>query len=306
MNKHYILSDIGGSKTLLRVVDAENRTLYEKNLRGFGIAVESCEPIPELSEELTQVADKFAPSAAAVNLGGRNQRQIETVFAGLQIPLRVWRESEGKIALKLAEHYGAETTLLAGTGSIAISTDRRGGYVIAGGWGCSVGDGGSGYSIGSALVREALAELDRNAPLSEVAKTVTGLSEPLGRLASTAQYRDLRDSVRDKIGPLERRNLASYARLAAELAEGGDEFSRLLFVKAGKELAELTRGAALKAHNGGEVGRVVVSGGLVNSLSLWRESFESELGASRVDYFADGLMLGLFEAAKALERKELT
>lgn len=307
MEYSYLLADIGGSKTLLRVVDGENNVLHEAKLCGYGLAADSDEPISELKNKLGELAENFSPTAATVNLGGRNQRQIELTFATALVntPIYVYRESEGSAALALAEYYDADTVLLAGTGSIAISTDRRGNYVIAGGWGCMVGDGGSGYSIGSALVRKALEELDGSAPLSDAAKAVTGFSEPFTALRSTAEYRDLRDSVRDHIGKPERSKLASYARLAAKLADNGDGFACSLFENAGYELAGLVHNAARKLRLDGSVGDIVVTGGLVSSRRHWQKSFEAALGQPRVEYSSDGLMLGLFKLAKKVSLKEV-
>ncbi len=295
-----LAGDIGGSKTLLRLYSLKGRILEESTLPGFGTTLESEEDIPELSRGVQEFAASYPVGAAAVNLGGKNKCQIAKVFAEAcpGIPVSVFRESEGTAALAIGKNYHAGVILLAGTGSIAVAENRRGECVISDGWGCLIGDAGSGYSIGEAVLRKSLTELDGTEPLSELAVAVTGLAKPLGRLQSAGEYCSLRDRVREHIGALDRRSIASYCRVAAECAARGDQAAISIFEQAGKALAGTVIHTGEKIEIESEK-TILVTGGLVHVASFWKDSFEQairkRLKVKGFHYLADGLMSGVYE-----------
>ncbi|WP_457654061.1 BadF/BadG/BcrA/BcrD ATPase family protein [Rhodocaloribacter sp.] len=68
--------------------------------------------------------------------------------------------SDARIALEGAFEGESGVIVIAGTGSMVLARDRRGGYARAGGWGRLLGDDGSGYAVGRAGLRALAAAFD--------------------------------------------------------------------------------------------------------------------------------------------------
>ena len=68
--------------------------------------------------------------------------------------------SDARIALEGAFEGESGVIVIAGTGSMALARDRRGGSARAGGWGRLLGDDGSGYAVGRAGLRALAAAFD--------------------------------------------------------------------------------------------------------------------------------------------------
>lgn len=289
--------DTGGSKTKAVVLDAEGTETECFELIGFGTAAESEEALPELDEFLEEIARKHTIASVAVNLGGKNKEQIRKTilkyFAGSVVS--VYRESEGKTAAAFGRSCGANAVLLAGTGTIGIAYDDQGRYVIGGGWGMNIGDGGSGYDIGLEAVRRSLLALDGNQPLTRMQKEITGLEEPIGAEADPAVICGIRDRVRARIFPLERKRIASYSKVVAGYCEQGEEDALEIMEEAGRKMAYLMQECINKLRPY-EVHTLAVSGGLVTCRQFWQESFEQILRQnSKVTQFIyekDGILCG--------------
>ena len=300
-----IAADIGGSKSLVQARDADGSIIREVSGIGMGLAVDSQEALPVLRELILQAKGGDTVIAAAVNLGGRNREQIaaEAARALPGTPTVITRESEGNAAIALGKSVGAQIILLAGTGSIAVASDDTG-VVIGGGWGANIGDDGSGYAIGLAAIRRSLAELDGSEPLSGLAMRMTGLIES-PKIMGAAEYCALRDRVRGMLAPFERREIASKARLVAELADEGEPVSAAILADAGRSLGELVARTGAKLHTDNRL-TVAITGGLVHAARHWQNAFE-KTAASLLDienfvYVPNGLIEGTFELAKNLLR----
>jgi len=302
----YITADIGGSKSLVQARDASGAVVRQFIGVGMGLASDSDIPLPELRELILQAVGGDAVIAAAVNLGGRNRQQITAEFARAipDVPLVITRESEGDAAIAFGRSVGAQVILLAGTGSIAVASSEAG-VVIGGGWGANIGDDGSGYAIGLAAIRRSFAELDGEEPLSELAKRMTGLTEP-PICMSAAEYCAMRDRVRGGLAPFERREVASKAKLVCELADGGDPVSAAILADAGRSLGELVGRTGRKLHTDRPL-TVAVTGGLIHAAKHWQTAFEgaarSMLAIETFVYRPDALMDGTFELAKTIVGK---
>ncbi|MBQ2707915.1 MAG: hypothetical protein IJF67_06580 [Clostridia bacterium] len=300
--QNILTADIGGSKTLLRVYGPDGGILWERAGIGFGLAVESDADIPALGELLAPVREMHI-GAAAVNLGGRNKGQIAAIFRRMlpEARLSVFRESEGTAALALGASLGARIVLLAGTGSIAVADDD-GRVIIAGGWGANIGDDGSGYAVGLAAIRHSLRALDCAGELSGLAKRLMGLSA-VPQSMDAADYCALRDTVRGRLGPFERREIASKARIVGELAAEGEPVSLAILADAGRDLGALV-GEAGKRLAADAPLSVAVTGGLIHIRAYWQDAFEAAVRA-RMDageffYVPDGVISGTYEIAKRL------
>ena len=216
----------------------------------------------------------------------------------------VFRESEGVVGLELCKKYSSEVTLMAGTGAIAIASSGEK-AVICGGWGANISDSGSGYQLGLDAIRLALEEIDGTEPLSLLTRYITGVNEP-PRAMYPAEYCEFRDSVRRKLAPFDRANIASFSKAVCHCASRGDERSIELYRKVGLDLAALVLATAKKTGEG--LRSVVVNGGMVNAKEFWMESFEKRLesvyGTVKIHYLKDGIDEVMCDIAKNMIKKE--
>ena len=299
MNKKLLAVDIGGSKTRIRVLDTDANTLSEYCGVGVASAVDENCALPPLEELLSSLPDKDSVAAGAINLGGRNTTQVLNTFRIFfpDLPIKIFRESEGTAAYALADEYGAKIILMAGTGAIAVGKSN-GKFVTTGGWGINIGDGGSGYDIGLEAIRTTLSALDRTEPLSPLEKFISGCEKPFSPTSEPATYSEQRDRVREKLYPLERQRIAAFAKTVFDFAEKGDKSAIEIFKKAGRKLSELVTSTAEKL--GEKAPAAVVTGGLIHSKKFWAPCFEETLKNYTVHYVSDGLLLGTSYIAKKL------
>ncbi len=308
--EHLLAIDTGGSKTVFNVYDYEYSLIDSFKSLGAGLVNDSDEDIPHISDVLKEISSKYEVTAVAVNLGGNNANQI-TKICKTNFPdadVTVFRESEGTAALELGRVFGTEIVLLAGTGAIATAFDGENGYVVSGGWGANIGDSGSGYDIGLNAIRQSINALDSAQPLTPMQKEITGENEPFRNKADIKGICKMRDNVRKRLQPLDRKNIASYTKIAARFAEMGEEDALKLFSDAGTELGKIIVNCynSLKPYT---AHGVTVTGGLLNTKDFWQESFEKHIkeNSDITDfvYVNDGVILGTLETAKKFINKEI-
>ena len=293
----YLAVDIGGSKTRAVVF---NRTMNEEKIYetiGFGVASDFCEDTKELSSLFSKIANSYIISSVVVNLGGKNKEQICSIAKDCfpKSRVSVYRESEGAAAIAFGKMNVANAVLLAGTGTISIAYDSFDNYIITGGWGMNIGDTGSGYYIGLEAIKESLVALDQNETLSPLEKEITGIDDYIKPEKNISEICIIRDKVRSGLFPLDRKRVASYAKIVAEHCEKGEKDALALMHRAGKEMANVVLQGIQKLLPF-EVGRICVTGGLVNSIKFWQEEFEKEVrkrsSVKEFIYDCDGILLG--------------
>jgi N-acetylglucosamine kinase-like BadF-type ATPase len=112
----------------------------------------------------------------------------------------------------------------------------------------------------------------------------------------------LRDKVRGNLGTLDRKNIASFCKIVVKHCERKETDALEIMKNAGNHLGLLVADSILKLSPY-EVKKVAVSGGLVNCLAFWQESFENTVKATcstnEFIYDANGVLLG----TKALAEK---
>lgn len=295
MIKKLLAADIGGSKTRIQLLDVHGNILSEAVTSGVAYAHEDAAPLPPLENLLAAIEEKETVAAAAVNLGGKNTEQINLSFRKYfpDIPLKIFRESEGTAAYALGREFGAQIILMAGTGAIAVGSAEEK-HVITGGWGAHIGDDGSGYDIGLQAIRMTLRSLDKNENLSSLAQFLSGWETPLPATADPAVFKDRRDRIRERLSPFDRRHIASLAKNVADFAQKGDESALQILRYAGESLADLVLNTAEKLDEKAPV--LVVTGGLINIRQFWGLPFENairdRLPDAKIHYVTDGLLLG--------------
>lgn len=304
--KNLLIADIGGTNTRLRITDIDGNTLYESVQDGIASTTDSTSPLPTLEKQLAKLPSQNSIGAISINLGGRNTKQVSLCFRKFfpDVPLKIFRESEGTAAYALGEEYGAPIVLMAGTGAIAVGKSENG-FVITGGWGANIGDDGSGYDIGLQAIRMSLRSLDNTEALSPLTKYLCCCEEPLCATADPTLYRDKRDQAREHLYPFDRQSIASLTKIVADFAEKGDATALDIFKYAGEKLAELI--LLTKKKLTGEIPAIVVTGGLIHSRKFWSPYFESTIRSIlpniKIHYIPDGLLKGTTNIAKDLYYK---
>ena len=76
--KNFLAIDNGGTITRI-LIFSKCGILAERESVGVGLAVESDADLPIYREALSEIAREYEISAACINLGGRNARQIRRV-----------------------------------------------------------------------------------------------------------------------------------------------------------------------------------------------------------------------------------
>jgi len=185
----YILGvDGGGTKTLALLGDLDGNVLARGtsgpsnyNAVGFNAA---CLAL----ESAITMARKGYPggrSALCVGLSGAGRKEDIEQFqnwAVRKFPKTMVRVvSDAEILLMVGASSGPALALICGTGSIVYGRTVTGVLIRAGGWGYLFGDEGSGYAIGSAVLRAVMRAHDGRGPetlLSELVLKRYGLHTP--------------------------------------------------------------------------------------------------------------------------------
>lgn len=140
----------------------------------------------------------------------RDALQSALVRRGVAGKVRVTSDVEA--ALHDAFGQGPGIVLLAGTGSVAVGRDERGGVHRVGGWGALLGDEGSGYAIGLQGLRAALRGEEGRGP-------ATRLGASLLRAAGVDRLDELIGWSRG----VRKEGIAAFAPVVLHAAEEGDE-----------------------------------------------------------------------------------
>lgn len=287
MTSYILTVDTGGSKTLISLFNQNGDFINDVRCAGVGVSYDSKSDFSPISDALNELMDKkdfHHVKKVVINLGGTNTEEVRRVFSSYFPSARteVFRESSGVIMSALREAEGADAILMAGTGSIALSKGKKG-SIITDGWCPNIGDDGSGYWIGLEAISRSLKSLEKEESLSPLAKLITGREFPFSPVENTEELMLLRDNVRTRFMPLNRASVAKLAKHAAIFSREGDLMATEIFNDAGIALAKtVLRG--IKLAGCGDNAKIFVSGGLINCIDLWGNSFNLTLKSESKNY----------------------
>ncbi|MEN1679287.1 MAG: BadF/BadG/BcrA/BcrD ATPase family protein [Planctomycetota bacterium] len=160
--------------------------------------------------------------------------------------------------------------LIAGTGATALARDSDGQVWRAGGWGYLLGDDGSGFALGRAAVRQALADRDSGVEASPLTRALCeglGVDDPADLTATVYRSSDSRHA------------LAALARIVCEAAET-DTAAQSLVQSEAKALAGHAAGACRAAGIERSPASLVFAGTLAIANRVFREAVTQSLVAS--------------------------
>ncbi|MHA7876602.1 glucosamine kinase nucleotide-binding domain-containing protein [Roseivivax sp.] len=184
---------VDGGGTRCRMLFAEGASRAEVTLGGCNLSSDFASGINVLTEGLSaleaQLGRPLAQVPAYCALAGVVDDSIAR-RAEAALPLaRVRVEEDRRAALWGALGPRGDGMILhAGTGSF-VGLRREGQARFAGGWGARLGDEGSGYAVGRAALRTALAVGEGRAPEGPLSRRITREIGPPAQVIAFAQAR---------------------------------------------------------------------------------------------------------------------
>lgn len=244
---YFIGVDGGGSKTAAVCVDEAGEVLGEgRSGPSNHLRVGLDEAGGNLRSAIRQAAETAGAALADVLFAycgiagsdhpGRRGGMVEAL-----LPLfpknNFTIDSDTRIALTGAIGFGMGIVVISGTGSVAFGRNTRGEETRAGGWGPTIGDEGSGYSIGRRGLAAIVRAYDGRGP-----KTV--MTDLLCNAYAKCQPEDLPYFV---YAPTTRADdIALYCRMVIEAARQGDAVACSIFESEGYELGKTVVAVARK------------------------------------------------------------
>ncbi len=170
---------------------------------------------------------------------------------------------------------GVGIALIAGTGSVAYGRAAYGRTIRCGGWGYLVGDEGSGYAIGRAGLRLALADFEANA--GSLGPLAAAFVDELQ--AGTAA--ELVKAIYANVNP--RALIASLSPLVVKAAEDGDSAAQRILNVAAQDLAALVAQAAQAVGLAEQRFQLALAGGVLVGSKSVREQLASQLATLTIE-----------------------
>ena len=272
--------DGGGSNLRITITDADLRSLASIESGPANPSVIGHDNARSLIQ--LQIADALRQArlqpqgiaAAAIGIAGASNLHseewlMETVKPTLPDALIV-PSSDLEIALvgSLGQRQGI--LLLAGTGSAVYGVSPGGQRLQIGGWGYLLGDEGSGYWIGSQLLRHIIARHDQGASSKDDALTrscmdALGLSEPRELIAWL---------YRSKEAPATR--MASLAELVLNAVADGSKWATFCVESAAEQLSRQVD--LMRSRLNYESAPIAFAGGLLDNDNALSQRVTQRLG----------------------------
>lgn len=278
---YFLGIDGGGSKTAAVVVDEEMKLLGEgragpsNHLRvGLDSARDAVESAARIALEQSGVSVEQLEYSYCGIAGSEHPRHRASVVESLRSVFRSERftvDSDARIALTAAVGFGSGIALIAGTGSVAFGRNRAGKEGRAGGWGPTLGDEGSGYSIARRGLTAIVRAFDGRGPrtaMTDVLCNHYGMCEP----------NDLPYFVYAPTTHAD--DIALYCRMVIEAAQLGDAVALDIFESEGTELGQTVAAVAEKLDMLSDKLTVAYSGGAFASGALLLDPLERVLRAA--------------------------
>ncbi len=262
--------DIGGSKIEV-VLSQGDRVVSTYRTDGINRQIAGEEMLAaKLSEVVGHVLHNHGLVRADVLVAGgaglgraREQHSLEHILKSHGLADRIIVRSDAEIALWGALSGLPGAVAIAGTGSIVYGRNEKGKVYRAGGYGYVIGDDGSGFWIGRAGLRAAIAA-------AEGWGEPTVLKDLVLKRFSARQIEDIIPKIYDG-SP--QKNVAEFALTVIQTAENGDEVAKRIVLEAAKRLAIVSVSLLNRLKLKGQK-RLRLSGSVFRN-STYREHFES-------------------------------
>ena len=225
--------DGGATKTLAAVFDLDERAVHlaeggpsNEDAVGAGAAVDALLDVADEALQRAGIAQSELATAVLAVAGTDTDAIARKVRSARTDDWIVVNDVVGAWAAATGGRPGVGA--ISGTGSNVFGVGPGGQAWRVGGWGHLLGDQGSGYWLGTESIRAALADRDGSGPQ-------TALSAAAVEFFDVASVEALAALVYAK--PLTKGEIAAFAVVACELAQGGDAVARDLYRRGAAELA---------------------------------------------------------------------
>lgn len=266
-------ADVGGSKTAVGVSQG-GEVLARAEGPGAAVrpgrALASAGMIAEVVRRALASVGRLSGDVLLVGAAGAGRDPERTELAkalrGESLAPRIEVTTDVELALAGAFESGPGIVVSAGTGSIAVGRDAKGGQRRIGGYGWQMGDEGSGYAIGRAALGAVSRAQDGRSPR-------TALTE---RVLAATRSADFDALVRwaASASPSE---MASLAPHVLEVAVGGDPLAQGIADYAARELSQLAICLLPQMDAEPPIG-VALTGGLLTEDRPLRRAVVAKLG----------------------------
>ncbi|MEM9353507.1 MAG: BadF/BadG/BcrA/BcrD ATPase family protein [Planctomycetota bacterium] len=206
------------------------------NMRAVG-PERAFDSISKATESATGACEGFAGgriAAAVIAAAGAGSPDVVQQIldwntqTGMAETCRVAHDGEAVLAAAFGRSAG--TSLIVGTGSVAMTRTPGGKTAVVGGWGYWFGDEGSGYAIG----RDAL---------NAVSRAADGRGSPTALLADALKHFGVEHAreIPTTLGKTSdaRAMIAAFSPIVSAAAEAGDASAKAIIENAAVNLAEL-------------------------------------------------------------------
>lgn len=176
--------DGGGTKTRLLMTDASGKLIVKSEGGSSNINAGGYDRVRQVLRELVSDAVKKADMApsdcislcmGAAGAGRTGEREaIRKIFKDMGFNCRLEVTDDVTTALYGGLDGGVGIMLISGTGSICLGRNEKGEMHRCGGWGHVMGDEGSGYDIGRAVLSCVMRGFDGREPQSAMVPMVLG------------------------------------------------------------------------------------------------------------------------------------
>lgn len=236
MTDYFLGLDGGGTKTSATIAGSDGRVLctivgdsinyYSEGLKqARGNFADIIDKIKRVSG-VEHVHSVFIGSSALYKAASKDE--LEDFTKGICTSPNIHMDSDLSIALNAMMEEGECAVAISGTGSMIAGRRADGSIFSKGGYGYILGDEGSGYKIG-------LAGIQRGITGFEGATEETLLTKALQEKYQVEDLHDLIDIFYNP--PIERKEIADFARDVLSCAKSGDKVSLDIVKSAGHELA---------------------------------------------------------------------
>lgn len=205
------------------------------------------------------------PAAICLGIAGVDRPDDAAVIRGIMRRIghkaRVLVVNDALIALVAGAGDEPGIVLISGTGSICYGRNAQGQAARSGGWGYILGDEGSGWWIGRAVLAAVMREADGRGPATGLTPLVLahfGVDAPQG-LVHEVYYRDPR-----------RRRVAALGPAVQTACDQGDPIARQIVSDAAGELVAAARSVATRLEMRGMPFPLVLAGGIFKVLPALR------------------------------------
>lgn len=288
--ENYLLSvDGGGTKTEFCVSDAEGNILHSiivgcsnyKSVGTEGAYKSLWEGTRRLKENGISLSDI---SYSVWGISGcdspHDYELVGTIIDRLLIPVNKRYLCNDGILAFYAQADEPGIVIIAGTGSIILGLDKIGNFERAGGWGYNISDIGSGYWIGTEILKRTLLYCDG-------CRDHSPLFDQVLDYFKCESFKDLPYVVTEVMDYYE---IAKLAYLAVEAAGRREEISLSILKEGAATLASLTASIykRLKFDGSRDIS-IVFSGGVLKSeiyRQLLEEALNSRLSLERMTFIS--------------------